>query len=114
MFVFVIGLASMIMASYEYKTDFYMFDDVDPQKLYNSARNIEIAVWKIEHDRDENGDLFLYTNSLPGEETNLSYERLFGKLIALQDTMAVIMEEKTQRVIKKVLQRMATAIFLPI
>ncbi|MDX1519677.1 MAG: hypothetical protein R3318_06095 [Gammaproteobacteria bacterium] len=113
-FVFIVGLTSMIMDSYEYKVDFYMFDDVDPQKLYNSARNIEIAVWKVEHDLDANGELFLYTNSLPGEETNLSYERLFGKLIAIQDTMALIMEQKTNRVIKKVLQRMATAVFLPI
>ncbi len=113
-FVFIVGLTSMIMESYEYKTDFYMFDDVDPQKLYNSARNIEIAVWKIEHDLDENGELFIYSNSLPGEETNLSYERLFGKLIALQDSMALIMEQKTNRVIKKVLQKMATAVFLPL
>ena len=113
-FMFIIGLTSMIMDSYEYKTDFYMFDDVDPQKLYNSARNIEIAVWKIEHDRDANGEFYIYSNSLPDEESNLSYERLFGKLIAMQDTMALIMEQKTNRVIKKVLQRMATAVFLPI
>lgn len=113
-FLFIIGLSSMIMDSYEYKTDFYMFDDVDPQKLYNSARNIEIAVWKIGHDRDENDELYIYSNSLPDEESNLSYERLFGKLIAVQDTMALIMEQKTNRVIKKVLQRMATAVFLPI
>lgn len=113
-FVFVVGLSSMIMASYEYKMDFYLFDDVDPQKLYNSARNIEIAVWKIEHDRDANGELYLYTNSLPGEDANLSYERLFGKIIAVQDTMALIMEQKTNRTIKTVLQKMATAIFLPI
>ncbi|MCG8324543.1 MAG: hypothetical protein MI673_03425 [Thiotrichales bacterium] len=113
-FVFIVGLTSMIMDSYEYTTDFYMFDDVDPQKLYNSARNIEIAVWKIEHDMDENGELYIYSNSLPGEETNLSYERLFGKLIGIQDTMALVMEQKTNRVIKKVIQRMATAAFLPI
>jgi len=113
-FLFIIGLSSMIMDSYEYKTDFYMFDDVDPQKLYNSARNIEIAVWKIGHDRDANGEFYIYSNSLPDEESNLSYERLFGKLIAVQDTMALIMEQKTNRVIKKVLQRMATAVFLPI
>lgn len=113
-FIFIVGLTSMIMESYEYKTEFYMFDDVDPQKLYNSARNIEIAVWKIEHDTDVNGDLFIYSNSLPGEQANLSYERLFGKLISIQDTMALIMEQKTNRVIKKVLQKMATAVFLPI
>lgn len=113
-FAFIAGLTSMIMASYDYQSDFYMFDTVDPQKLYNSARNIEIAVWKLGHDLDANGEPFLYSNSLPGETTNLSYERLFGKLIATQDTIALIIAGRTNRVIRKVIQRMATAAFLPI
>ncbi len=113
-FSFITGLTSMVMASYEYKTDFYLIDTVEPQKLYNSARNIEIAVWKLENDLDSNGELFLFSNSLPGEVVNLSYERLFGKLIATQDNIAIIIAGKTNRVIKKVIQRMATAVFLPI
>ena len=111
---FTVGLTSMIMMSYGNNTDFYILDSVDPQKLYNSARNIEIAVWKLEHNRDSSGELFIYSNSLPDEPPNLSYERLFGKLIAVQDTIAVIIEDKTNRTIKKVIQQMATAVFLPI
>jgi len=113
-FSFIVGLSSMLMASYGDKTDFYMLDKVDGQILYNSARNIEIAVWKLSNNKDKHGDLFLYSNSLPNEETYLSYERLFGKLIAIQDTMAIIMESKNKRLIKKVFQKMATAVFLPI
>lgn len=114
-FAFIAGLMSMIMKSYNYKSEFYIFDSVDPQKLYNSARNIEIAVWKLGHDVDSNGEQFLYSNSLPNEEvTNLSYERLFGKLIATQDNIASIISGKKNRTIKTVIQRMATAIFLPI
>jgi len=113
-FAFIVGLTSMIMRAYENKSDFYILDTVDPQKLYNSARNIEIAVWKLEHDVDAGGELYLYSNSLPGEPRNLSYERLFGKLIALQDTIAIIIAGKTNRTIKKVIQGMATAVFLPI
>lgn len=113
-FAFTVGLASMVMMSYGNKADFYILDSVDPQKLYNSARNIEIAVWKLEHNRDSRGELFIYSNSLPGEPPNLSYERLFGKLIAVQDTIAVIIEDKTNRTIRKVIQQMATAVFLPI
>ena len=113
-FAFITGLSSMVMASYEYKTEFYLLDTIDPQKLYNSARNIEIAVWKLEHALDAEGELLLYSNSLPGEVQNLSYERLFGKLIATQDNMAIIMADKTNRGIKKVIQQMATAVFLPI
>ena len=113
-FALIVGLTSMIMAAYDNKTDFYMFDKVDPQKLYNSARNIEIAVWKVGHDVDIGGQLYLYTNSLPGEETNLSYERLFGKMIATQDNIAIIIADSTNRVIRKVIQELATAAFLPI
>ena len=113
-FALIVGLTSMIMAAYDYKTDFYMLDKVDPQKLYNSARNIEIAVWKLGHDVDIGDQLYLYTNSLPGEETNLSYERLFGKMIATQDNIAIIIADSTNRVIKKIIQELATAVFLPI
>jgi hypothetical protein len=113
-FAFVAGLTSMVMAAYENKTDFYLFDTLDPQKLYNSARNIEIAVWKLGNDMDFNGQPYLYSNSLPGEVVNLSFERLFGKLIATQDNIAIIISGKTNRMIKTVIQRMATAVFLPI
>ena len=114
-FVFVSGLVSMIMKSYNYKSKFYMTDSVDPQKLYNGARNLEIAVWKLNNDHDLQGNLFLMSNSLPNEEIrNLSYERIFGKLIATQDNIAIIIAGKKNRAIKTVIQRMATAIFLPI
>jgi hypothetical protein len=113
-FSFIVGVSSMLMASYGDRTDFYMLDKVDAQVLYNCARNIEIAVWMLSNRRDEQGELYLYSNSLPNEETYLSYERLFGKLIANQDTIAIIMESKNKRIIKKVFQKMATAVFLPI
>ena len=113
-FAFIAGLTYMVMSSYGYKTEFYLFDTADPQNLYNSARNIEIAVWKLGHDYDRNDELYLYSNSLQGEMANLSYERIFGKLIALQDTMAIIIAGKTSRTLIKIIQRMATAVFLPI
>ena len=113
-FAFIAGLASMLMAAYEYKTEFYVLDTVDAQNLYNSARNIEIAAWKLEHSLDDAGRPYLYSVSLQGEPENLSYERLFGKMIALQDTMAVIIADRTNRTVRKVIQRMATAAFLPI
>jgi len=114
-FSFIAGLMSMIMKSYNYKSEFYMFDSVDPQKLYNCARNLEVAAWKLGHDVNLSGELFLYSNSLPGEKVvNLSYERLFGKLIATQDNIATIIAGKKSRTIKTVIQSMATAIFLPI
>jgi hypothetical protein len=113
-FAFMAGMSSMIMASYRYKTHFYILDTVDPQSLYNSARNMEIAIWKLEHDVDPSGEPWLYSNSRPGEVENLSFERLFGKLIELQDTMALIAAGKYNRIITRAVQNIATAVFLPV
>jgi hypothetical protein len=111
---FMTGLTSMVMASYDYRTEFFMLDALDPQKLYNSARNIEIAVWKMNNTYDVNGELYLLTDSMDGEIRNLSYERLFGKMIATQDNLAIVIADRQNRTIRKAIQRMATAVFLPI
>ena len=111
---FVLGLRSMIHRAYSDKTEFFFFDELDPQKLYNSARNIEIAIWRLSNYRDDKGELFLLTNGLNTQVINLSFERLFGKLVATQDTIAVIIAESSRRRIKNVIQRLATAVFLPI
>jgi len=111
---FIGGLATMIMASYNDKAELYVVDELDSQKLYNSARNVEIAVWKLGATRDSRGELFLLSNENEGLNRNLSFEREFGKLIAQQDTMARIVAEKTNRVIVRVVQSVATAVFLPI
>ncbi|RME34417.1 MAG: hypothetical protein D6786_04945 [Gammaproteobacteria bacterium] len=110
----VAGMKGMLMDAYGNRTEFWFYSQLDPQKLYNSARNIEIAVWKLSNSSDGNGTPLLLSNSLPGEPANLSYERLFGKLISLQDTIAEIIADSSNRVIKKVIQNMATAVFLPV
>lgn len=111
---FISGMATMIMASYNNKAEFHVFDEIDPQKLYNSARNVEIAVWKLSNTRDSHGVLFLLSNENDSANLNLSFEREFGKLIAQQDTIARIVAEKTNRSIVRAIQSVATAVFLPI
>ena len=111
---YVAGLATMVMASYNDKNEFYILDELDPQKLYNSARNVEIAVWKLSNTRDARGELFLHSNEHDGTNRNLSFEREFGKLIAQQDTLARIVAEKNNRTIVRAVQSVATAVFLPI
>jgi hypothetical protein len=113
-FAFGVGLASMIFLSYNGKTEFYLTDTLDPQKLYNSARNIEIAAWKLAMARDANGEPLLLSNELSGDVRNLSFEREFGKMIAYQDVMAEIAAQRTNRTIRRVVQTLATAVFLPI
>jgi hypothetical protein len=112
-FAFGVGLASMVLLSYNGKTEFYLTDSLDAQKLYNSARNIEIAAWKLGHARDARG-LLILSNEAGGDIVNLSFEREFGKMIAYQDVMAQITAQRTNRTIRKVVQTLATAVFLPI
>ncbi len=112
--VFMLSLTAMIMAAYDYKTEFYLTDSLDAQKLYNSARNIEVAVWKLSNARLANGQRMLLTNSMEGEVQNLSFEREFGKLIARQDLLALIMEDRGSRTINRIMHNVASFVFLPI
>lgn len=111
---FVFGLRTMLDDAYGGRQEFFMLDTLDPQKLYNAARNLEVAAWLLSTERMPDGRLFLVSNELEGEVKNLSFERLFGKMIAIQDANARIVANSTNRVIKNVLQGVARFVFLPI
>ncbi len=111
---FMTALTSMVMASYDYKSEFFLTDSLSAQKLYNSARNIEIAAWKLSNAKLPNGARFLVSNSMDGDIANLSFEREFGKLIAQQDMLALFIEDRSNRSISRVFQNIATFAFLPI
>lgn len=108
-----VGLRGMLYRAYNQRMELFILDQLDAQKLYNSARNVEILAWRLAHRRDAKGELFLLTNST--EQTiNLSFERLFGKLIAVQDVMAQITADRTERTINKIVHGIASAVFLPV
>ncbi len=111
---FIAGLCSMIQTAFNDKTEFYVLDDLDAQALYNAARNVEIAVWKLSNARDARGELFLLSNEASGPVRNLSFEREFGKVIGSLDLLSTIAADKNNRTIVKVIQSLATAVFLPI
>ncbi len=113
-YAFMSALTSMVMASYNHKSRFYVTDELSAQKLYNSARNIEIAVWKLSSAKLPSGAKYLVSNTLEGEVPNLSFEREFGKLIANQDLLALLIEDRGNRTITRTLQGAASLIFLPI
>lgn len=109
------GLLTMVMLSYGHKTEVYVLDSLSPQSLYNGARNLEIAVWRLSNAKNAQGELLLLTNSIePGQAPNLSFEREFGKLIAAQDLIARVVEDKTNRAIRFGSVNVASMIFLPI
>ncbi|MGH8727110.1 MAG: hypothetical protein ACREV9_02880 [Burkholderiales bacterium] len=111
---YIVGLMTMILSAYGDRTEFFMLDELDPQRLYNSARNVEIAVWKLSNSRDSRNQLYLLSNESDSAVRNLSFEREFGKIIAELDTMARIISTQNNRSIVRVIQNVATAVFLPI
>lgn len=108
------GLLGMTYAAFEYKDDFYVLDAVDEQKLYNCARNVEIALWKMSSARNANGEPVLLSNELDPNNPNLSFEREFGRVIGLLDFLSRLMADKNGRTITRFSQSLATAVFLPV
>jgi hypothetical protein len=111
---FIGALLTMTMSAYNDKTEFFITDSLDAQRLYNSARNIEVAAWKLANAKSTDGRKILLSNSMEGEVQNLSFEREIGKLIGHQDLLALIIEERTQRTVTRVLQNVATFAFIPL
>jgi hypothetical protein len=111
---FIVGIQTMLIKAHNGKTDFYFTDSIDPQSMYNLARNIEIATWKLSNARNETGALYLLSNESNDKDKNLSFEREFGKMVGRIDLYAIALAEKSQRLISRVLQNLATAAFLPL
>lgn len=105
------GLTAMFMTAFNGKTEFFLLDSLDPQKLYNTARNVEVAAWKLGSARTPAGEPYLISNSIDPASLNLSFEREFGKVIGVQDALARFIADKTHRSIVWAIQ---TAVFLPI
>jgi hypothetical protein len=113
-FAYIAGLATMLTISYNDKNDFYLLDNLDAQKIYNAARNIEVASWLLQTKKDRYGRYFLLSSGQGESTTNRSYDRLFGKMIGQQDTLAKIVATKNHRTIKNVIQSAAKFVFLPV
>jgi len=109
------GLLTMTMASYDNKVELYLLDSLDAQKLYNTARNFEVVAWKLSSARNARGQPILLTNGMDNNGVaNLSFEREFGKIIATQDIIARVIEDKTNRAIRAGVFDAASFILLPI
>ncbi|GAB1392758.1 lipoprotein [Rhodocyclaceae bacterium] len=117
---FVGGLAQMLHLAFDGKREFYLLDDLNAQKLYNAARNLEIAAWKLSNALRTQPEVDIPVGApiLFSNETtplrNLSFEREFGRLIGNLDLLSQIVADKTQRTVVKAVQSLTTAIFLPI
>lgn len=113
-FALMVAITGMLHASYEYRNEFFMLDEINQQKLYNSARNLEKIAWDLRHKRNLRGELYILSDSFNDDIVNLSFERIFGKLIATQDIAAEVVAGSTDRTINRIVFSVATAPFLPI
>jgi hypothetical protein len=113
-FILVGGLLSMLHQSYGYHVEFFMFDKLDQEKLYLSARNLEVFSWRLRMTRGGDNQLLILSTQLTGEITNLSFERLITKLISIQEMMALIAADGDKRAVTGVTQGIAQMVFLPL
>ena len=113
-FALIVGLGGMLRQAYGYNDEMFMFEKLSGEALVTSARNIEILIWRLKHDRKENGELFLITSETNGVIDNLSFERLFGKLIMLQDMMARIADDSSNRTVTGAVHGVISTVFIPL
>jgi hypothetical protein len=90
-----------------------MFDKLDANVLLASAANVEILVWRLKNNRRPNGEPWLITNEYQGVVDNLSFERLFGKMIVLQEMMAEITDDKVNRRVTGAVHTVSS-VFIPL
>ncbi len=108
------GLLTMVDSAYDHKEEFFILDALNEEKLFNCARNMEVAIWKLGHDRTAGGELFLLANELDPNNRNLSFEREFGRLIGLLDFMAKVVADRNGRGLSRLTHSVATTVFLPV
>lgn len=119
-FCLMAGLVGMMNHSYNYKASFYAMDSLDEQKLYKSARNVELLAWRLRKaatkaaKADHLDQPVLITFGLMPINPNLSFERIYGKLISQQDLMAQVIADQNKRAINFVMHRVASFFFIPL
>lgn len=114
-FALMAGITGMLDRAYNGKKEIFILDELDQQKLYNSARNLESFAWHLNNRKRPNGELYLLSNGISTTGiTNYSFERILGKLIGMQDLMANVIADKNNRTINRVVHGAASMTFLPI
>ena len=114
---FVIACTDTIVTAHGGRREFYYLDSVDPQHLYNAARNMEIALWVLNTRKNAQGQPLLLANEIGPDARNLSFEREFGKIIGRLDLLATYTTERYRRALIGYVQGLVAApllAFLPV
>ena len=112
-FALVVGLGGMLRYAYGYNSELFLFDSLNSDRLVASAHNVEVLLWRLKNSRRSDNSHFLITSEYRGVTDNLSFERLFGKLILLQEMMARIAGDASHRHVNKVVHT-ASSVFIPL
>ncbi len=110
----IFGLSDMIIRAHNGKTRFYASDILDAQRVYNAARNVEVAAWLLATRRDAAGHPLLLANEMADNVANLSFEREFGQLIGRLDLVANLLDENLRRIGINYVQGLLFFNFLPV
>ncbi len=108
-FALMLGISSMLRLSYDDHDELFLFDELDPQKLYDSARNLEKVAWRLRTEPRRGKPLM---NLWPARGQG-AFEDTVNRMVSIQDLMAEIIAAKTQRVVNRAVQG-ATSILIPI
>ena len=114
---FIHAAADMLITAHGGKRDIHLIDGLDPQRIYNAARNMETALWILNTRRDAQGQPLLRANELGSDARNLSFEREFGKIIGRLDLLARVLTESYRRAGISYVQNLIAApflVFLPV
>ena len=114
---FIVACNDTIITAHGGRRDFYYLDSIDPQHIYNAARNMETALWILNSRRDARGAPLLLSNEITADSRNLSFEREFGKIIGRLDLLASTMTERYRRAAISYVQGLALGpvlAFLPV
>lgn len=111
-FALVVGLGSMLREAYQYK-EMFLTDQLEPEVLLASARNVEVLLWKLKNTRKPNGEHYIITHEYQGVVDNLSFERLFGRIIILQEMMARIAGDSDDRAVTGAVHAVSK-VFIPL
>lgn len=110
-FALMAGMVGMVRSVYNWQSEQFMFDSLDAKKFFDCSRNLEVLVWRLSSARDSSGQLLLLSNNQSVKEDSLSFERTFGKMIAIQDLMAFTTAGKWDRGVNSVVK---TVVFFPL
>lgn len=112
-FALTVGLGSMLRQAYQYQPEMFLSDQLDAKVLMTSAQNVERLLWKLKNERKPNGEHYIVTYEYLGVVDNLTFERLFGELIVLQEIMADIADDSSNRTVTGAVHAVST-VFIPL